>query len=74
MLSAVQPRAAILSVGTPNRYGFPTQEVISRLNAHHVPAYRTDENGAILADLSAPELSLHAYSPPSFRTLFTGLP
>ncbi len=74
MLSTVQPRAAILSVGTPNRYGFPTQEVISRLNAHHVPAYRTDENGAILADLSAPELSLHAYSPPSFRTLFTGLP
>ncbi len=48
-LKAVDPKYAVISCGKNNRYGHPTQTVLSRLAAHEVKIYRTDESGTIVA-------------------------
>jgi beta-lactamase superfamily II metal-dependent hydrolase len=54
-LSAVQPQAAIISCGTDNKYGHPSQETLNRLRRHQVQVYRTDLHGeiAIVSDGSS---------------------
>ena len=42
-LNAVQPKIAILSYGTNNKYGFPHYEVVSKLQAMNVLMYATNE-------------------------------
>jgi competence protein ComEC len=44
-LGAVQPEAAILSVGVENWFGHPCAEVLDRLA--DLPVYRTDEHGTV---------------------------
>lgn len=44
-LSAVEPQAAVVSVGENNYFGHPSEEVLRRLEG--VDVYRTDENGTI---------------------------
>ncbi len=73
MLRATAPKAAVLSVGTPNRYGFPAAEVLDRLRAAGVAAYRTDECGAVIAEFTRDGLRVRAYEPPSLWTQWTGL-
>ena len=46
-LAAVNPQAAIISLGYNNRYGHPHREVVDRLNSHNVRIYRTDQLGTI---------------------------
>jgi competence protein ComEC len=48
-LAAVAPQLAVISVGTGNRYGHPSEEVIKRLEQNLGPenVYRTDEHGTI---------------------------
>lgn len=46
-LDAVQPRFGVISCGLHNSFGFPHEESVSRLAAHHVRIYRTDINGAV---------------------------
>ena len=46
-LEAVRPQAAIFSVGTRNRYGFPSEKVINRYQERGCRVLRTDELGAI---------------------------
>ena len=46
-LNAVSPQAATIGVALDNQYGHPHQETISKLNAKHIPIYRTDLNGNI---------------------------
>lgn len=48
-LDAVQPRAALVSVGRHNLFGHPSPVVLDRLAAHHIPVLRTDQDGAITA-------------------------
>jgi competence protein ComEC len=45
-LAAVDPRAAVISVGTHNTFGHPRWEVLDRLEQAHVPTWRTDREGA----------------------------
>lgn len=40
-------KAAVISCGTDNRYGHPSQEVLDRLKAANVRIYRTDLQGEI---------------------------
>ncbi|MGH9803258.1 MAG: ComEC/Rec2 family competence protein, partial [Blastocatellia bacterium] len=51
-LSAVNPQAAIISCGTDNRYGHPSQPTLDRLKRSNVQVHRTDLSGeiAIISD------------------------
>ena len=46
-LAAARPRAAIFSVGTRNRYGFPSEKVVKRYQELGCRILRTDQLGAI---------------------------
>lgn len=46
-IEAVHPYAAIFSVGTRNRYGFPAENVVDRFRERNCRLLRTDELGAI---------------------------
>lgn len=46
-LREIMPTYAVISVGTGNEYGHPTETVLSRLNDADVITYRTDLNGDI---------------------------
>ena len=48
-LRAVAPQDAVISVGTGNTYGHPTEAVLSRLRDAGVTLYRTDLQGTIIA-------------------------
>jgi len=48
-LKAVQPKAAIISVGLLNDYGHPKQKILDRLTDFGVDIYRTDIQGTIVA-------------------------
>lgn len=52
-LDIIQPKEALISVGKNNRYGFPSDEVIERLNNHKTTIWRTDIEGAILVDINS---------------------
>ena len=49
-LNSVKPKEAIISVGKNNRYGHPTEEVLSRLKEKGVTILRTDQSGDIIYD------------------------
>lgn len=51
-LNAVNPRAAVISLGENNRYGHPHPDVLDRLSARGIQIFRTDQLGTIrmLAD------------------------
>jgi len=46
-LAAVQPRAALISVGRHNLFGHPAPATLANLEAARIAAYRTDRCGAI---------------------------
>ena len=46
-LSAVSPKAAVISVGTGNSYDHPAQTTLDKLSG--VPVWRTDKNGTVIA-------------------------
>ncbi len=47
LLSAVQPRFAVISVGARNSFGHPRMAVLKRLQSAHVFTYRTDLMGLV---------------------------
>lgn len=47
-LWAAMPEDAVISVGSDNSYGHPTEAVLSRLNDAGVTVFRTDLNGDII--------------------------
>lgn len=47
-LNKVNPKYAIISVGTPNTYGHPHTETITKLNNKNIEIHRTDNEGTIL--------------------------
>ncbi len=47
LLSALNPKMALISVGADNPYGHPAAEVLQRLEEHNVTVFRTDQNGQI---------------------------
>lgn len=51
-LSEVSPDVAVISVGTGNSYGHPTEQALNRLSAVCSNIYRTDEQGTILLEVS----------------------
>ena len=45
LLSALRPKAALISAGKKNLYGHPHAEVLELLAAREIPAWSTRENG-----------------------------
>lgn len=64
LLQKARPEIAVISVGTPNRYGFPRQEVLERLKSADVETHRTDAEGAIVITLGE-EIDAKGYRPPT---------
>jgi competence protein ComEC len=50
-LRAVGPQAAVLSVGHRNPFRHPHPEVLARYQTLGIPLWRTDQNGAIYAEM-----------------------
>jgi competence protein ComEC len=46
-LAAVEPRLAVIPVGTRNPFGHPAPAVLARLGAAGAMVYRTDQDGAV---------------------------
>ena len=51
LVEAIRPSAALISVGSQNRYGHPTPETLAALG--RVPTYRTDRDGTVELDQDA---------------------
>lgn len=52
-IQAVHPELALVSVGSGNMYGHPTEEILGRLSAAGVPVMRTDQRGTIVCTSDA---------------------
>ncbi len=52
-IEAFRPESVFFSVGTANRYGHPSPEIVARYRAFGAREYRTDSDGAILFPLDA---------------------
>lgn len=46
-LDAVDPDIAVISVGTNNKYGHPSQSILTKLTDKLITTYRTDLNGTV---------------------------
>jgi competence protein ComEC len=51
LLSLLQPKVALVSVGAKNPYGHPARDTLDRLRAHGADVYRTDRNGSVEVEL-----------------------
>jgi competence protein ComEC len=47
LLKILKPKVAVISVGTKNKFGHPTKEVLDRLKENKIEIKRTDLNGEI---------------------------
>ncbi len=59
-LDLVKPKAAIISVGSGNDYGHPSNKVLSRLQSAGAKIYRTDEQGTIIVTTDGSTYSINA--------------
>lgn len=56
-LEAVDPLYAVISCGEDNRYGHPHRETVKKLKDGKITAYRTDEDGTVLAESTGGSIS-----------------
>jgi competence protein ComEC len=61
LLEAVSPRIAVMSLGYHNRFHFPSEVVVDRYQADGITLLRTDQMGALFADID-PYGTLHLLS------------
>jgi competence protein ComEC len=60
LLTSLQPRVAIISAGTGNPYGHPTQQTLDRLRAASARTYRTDLDGSVTVESDGRDLRVQA--------------
>ncbi len=58
LLAATRPSVAIVSVGTPNRYGHPSPATLARLEDAGGRVFRTDRDGTVAASLDGDRLDV----------------
>jgi competence protein ComEC len=58
-LAALQPDAAVLSVGR-NNYGHPAPETLDRLRQHRVAIWRTDQDGTVAVTTDGRQMTVRA--------------
>lgn len=61
-LSAVEPRAAVVSVGVANPFGHPSPSVVRRYQQDGVRLLRTDRDGAVTAIAEGKALLISSYA------------
>jgi competence protein ComEC len=61
-LSALHPRAAVVSCGRQNRFGHPAPAVMRRLTAADVRPFRTDQDGAITFRTDGRTVHVHTWT------------
>lgn len=68
-LGAVAPRHVVASLGRDNGFGFPHREITTRLAAHGLPLWRTDQHGAVTVQTDGEALTISGFlgAPPSAR-------
>ena len=57
-LATVDPRIAVISVGSFNKFGHPAPTVIGALRRRNTRIYRTDEEGAVLLESDGVEVRI----------------
>ena len=60
-VAAARPRYAVFTAGYRNRFGHPKQEVVERYRDIGSELLRSDEDGAIVADMDAENFRLERY-------------
>jgi len=58
-LDKVNPKYAVISVGTGNSYGHPHKSTMEKLQAKGIKVYRTDENGTIVATSNGKDITFN---------------
>ncbi len=61
LTAAVHPAVAVVSLGYHNRFHFPADEVLQRYRDAGVTILRTDEDGAISADVGRDSIRLRSF-------------
>jgi competence protein ComEC len=61
LIAAVRPAVAVISLGYQNRFHFPADEVLQRYRDAGVTVLRTDEDGAISADVRLDSIRLRSF-------------
>ena len=57
-LQQVQPEAAVITVPSQNRSGYPYPEVLKRLNDQEIKVYRTDTQGTVVVTVDQGQYSI----------------
>lgn len=57
-LRMLEPRYAVISVGSNNRYNHPSEQTLSRLDQADVKVYRTDKDGNITVRSNGTDLDI----------------
>lgn len=68
-LRQIMPEYAVISVGKDNDYGYPTEEVLSRLRDAEIKTYRTDMQGDIIMVSDGTEVMVTVEKNPDADTL-----
>jgi len=71
-LETAAPEAAVISCGTGNRYGHPSQQTLDRLQKAGVKVYRTDLNGEIAIVTDGTKFEIHTAKQPIQVALWRG--
>ncbi len=61
-LERVRPEAAVVQVGTRNRFGHPHAETLDRYATHGIPVYRTDLDGEVRVTTDGRDLRIVTYA------------
>ena len=72
LLKAVNPKYAVISVGSDNSYGHPTQEVLDKLSKCNTQIYRTDLQGDIIIISDGKEITVSTEKNASSKDVASG--
>lgn len=70
-LNAIMPQYAVISAGSNNEYGHPTDAVLSRLRDADVTTFRTDLNGDITAVSDGKTVTFTTQKQADYESIFT---
>ncbi len=73
-LDRVSPKHAIISAGRANRYGHPAPETLEKLETAGAKIWRTEENGAVIAEVKRGRMTMWQMTVPRSNDSFLSNP